>query len=447
MIIPLEAGALPLGVLGSLLGTSVPPAIGGVTPSRLVTDAREIQKGDLFCALKDKRDGHAYIPDAVARGAVATIAERRVEGQGKYLLVPSVRAALAKWAAAVTRGNRPVRIGITGSVGKTTTKDAVAALLSVRFQVHATYGNRNNDLGVPFTLLSAPKETEMLVTELGISNPGEMRVLSETLRPHLAVITCIGHAHVGAFGSREAIAEEKRRILQYAAEEATLLVPVREPLLAFLPPHGIRRCEVTPFQGEDFAAYGLADCSKDVARSFSLAYAAAIGKLVGLTEEELREGLTRATHTAPRRREEALGSLLLIDDGYNASPESMVSALLYLSEKGGKRVAVLGDMLELGERSEAFHRAVGRFAARHASLLFFFGAYAKEYARGARSAGACEVGHASKEQAEYAVLRGDCEEMAKEIAARLSGNETVLFKASRALRIEKIVTHLKESLR
>ena len=115
MIIPLEAGALPFGDLGSLLGTTVPPAIRSVIPSRLVTDAREIQKGDLFCALKDKRDGHAYITDAVARGAVATIAERRVEGQGKYLLVPSVRAALAKWAAAVTRGNRPVRIGITGS--------------------------------------------------------------------------------------------------------------------------------------------------------------------------------------------------------------------------------------------------------------------------------------------------------------------------------------------
>lgn len=447
MIIPLKAGICSLGTLGKQLGVSVPSAIATVTPTRLVTDAREVENGDLFCALKGKKDGHAYIHDAVARGAVAVLAERRVEKQGAYLLVPSVRAALADWAASSVVGNRPIRIGITGSVGKTTAKEAVAAFLSVRYRVHATYENRNNDLGVPFTLLSAPREAEALVAELGINHTGEMSLLSEVLRPHLSIITCIGHAHIGAFGSREAIAEEKRKILLYATEEGTVLVPNAEPLLAFLPPRGIRRCEVSPFQAADYARYGLLYAENDTARSFALAYAAKIGVLLEFTEEELRKGLARASRAATRRKEEAHGDLVLIDDGYNASPESMLAALLYLSSKGGgRRVAVLGDMLELGERSERFHRAVGRFAAKHASLLFFFGAYAKEYEAGAKSAGACAEGSDANAETKYVLLRGDHREMAKEIAERLLGNEILLFKASRALQVEKIIAHLKEVL-
>lgn len=434
MIIPLERGAISLGALGRILGVEVPPHDENIVPKRLVTNSKEVSAGDLFCALIGERDGHAFTEEAVKNGAVAILAERTTPAKACHIITPSVRRALADWAIAVTQDEKPLRIGITGSVGKTTVKDAVAAMLGVRFSVHATYGNYNNDLGLPFTLLSSPKECDAIVCEVGISHPGEMAGLSEILRPHISVITCIGHAHIGAFGSRERIAAEKREILRHAEGEGALFVPITEPLLFLLPPNGIQRRAVTPFDAHSCKKYGLSFEETDIPRNLAYAFGKAVGEACHLTEEEIRTGLYRIASLEARCKVYAHHGIHIIDDSYNASPESMLSALLFLSaRKTGKRIAVLGDMLELGEKSDAFHRAVGRFSALHADVLFFFGEHAETYAEGA-SAGGAKQPH---------ILPKDKTTAANEIASYLSKGDSILFKASRALRAEELIARLK----
>ena len=437
MIIPLERGALPLGALGRILGVEVPPPDENIVPQRLVTNSKEVSAGDLFCALIGERDGHAFTEEAVKNGAVAILAERTTPAKACHIITPSVRRALADWAIAVTQDEKLLRIGITGSVGKTTVKDAVSAMLATHFFVHATYGNYNNDLGRPFTLLSAPKQCDVIVCEVGINHPGEMTELSAILRPHISVITCIGHAHIGAFGSRERIAAEKREILRHAEGEGTLFVPITEPLLFLLPPNGIQRRAVTPFDAHTCKKYGLSFEETDIPRNLAYAFGKAVGEACRLSEEEIRLGLHRIASLETRRKVYSYHGIRIIDDGYNASPESMLSALLFLaSEKRGKRIAVLGDMLELGEKSDSFHHAVGRFAASHADTLFFFGDYAETYAEGA-SAGGAKQNH---------ILSNDKTTAANEIAACLSEGDSILFKASRALRSEELIACLKHLL-
>ena len=446
MIISLGLGAANYSTIARLCGGTVRGALKDKFPQRLVTDSREIQVGDLFCALKGQSDGHFYAREAANRGADVILAERKTDAPIPHILVPDVREALGRWAQKVAGRKDLLRIGITGSVGKTTTKDALFSMLSPHYAVHATYGNYNNDLGLPFTLLSTPKETEIVICELGTSAKGEIERLSNILRPHISIITCIGHAHIGAFGSREAIAEEKMQILKYAEENGLVFVCANEPLLSFLPPRGIRRVPVFPFEDANYRAAGLSPDTQNVALSFALGYAQAIGEALALSHEAITEGLSRILSLKTHRTEEDYHGIMLLDDGYNASPESMLGALSYLSSRAkGRRVAVLGDMLELGEKSAKYHRAVGRFALAHADLVFFYGAYAKEYASGMTSHSAAPE-PSSRGNASYAVLDGTRTEIAKTIANHLKAGDTVLFKASRALKTELLVQEVKKQI-
>lgn len=447
MIVALGLGAVTYAEIAQLCGATVPKDLHGMRPHRLVTDSREIEKGDLFCALQGIDDGHKYVREAARRGANAVLAERDTHVPIPHILVPSVRKALGDWAIGVSDKKGLIRIGITGSVGKTTVKDAVSLMLSKRFSVHATYGNFNNDLGLPFTLLSAPKESEIAVCELGVSHKGEMKELSRILRPHISLITCIGHAHIGAFGTRDSIAEEKLDILAHAEEDGVLFVPFCEPLLSRLLPHGIRRVSVAPFEEKDYAKHGLRPPVDDVARNFALGYANAIAKEFSLSHDMIASGLKTILALETHRHEAYIKEMLFIDDGYNASPESVIGALRYLGTKGAtRRVAVLGDMLELGEKAADYHRAVGRFAAKHAERLFFFGAYAEEYAKGAYAAGGHPDASPCHGGCVFSVLEGEKEENAKKIAVSLLAGDAVLFKASRALQVEKMIELIKKQI-
>ena len=447
MIIPLGLGAIRFGELGAVCKANIPLALTHREINALVTSSKEVKAGDLFCALQGKDDGHRYITEAAERGAVAVLAERRTDAPIPHILVPSVREALGAWASAVTKKQGLLRIGITGSVGKTTVKDAISATLSPFLPIHATYQNHNNDLGLPFTMLSAPKETKACICEIGVNHKGEMAPLSKILCPHISIITCIGHAHIGAFGTRESIAREKIDILSHATDGGLLLVPATEPLLTFIPPRTIRRQAIVPFSDADFQKFGIPPVENDIPRSFAFAYAAAVGTAMGLSEKQLAVGLSHIPHITGRRTEETVGSVCFIDDGYNASPESMMAALIYLSGKNsGRRIGVLGDMRELGEESAKYHHAMGRFAVRHCDILFFFGEFAKAYAAGASAAGATEYTAEKSDTVQFFVLSGQKDEISAAISSYLRPNDTVLFKASRAIRIEEIISLIKNNI-
>lgn len=447
MIVSLGLGAISLDKLGALLRIRIPQEIRHATPKRLVTDSREVCQGDLFVALKGKKDGHAYAEEAAKRGALSLLVEKRTPACAPHLIVPDVRSALGAWAKGVTEGEPLLRIGITGSVGKTTVKDAVTAMLGTRFAVHASFGNYNNDLGLPFTLLSTPKNTEVLVCEIGVSHPGEMRALSQILAPHISLITCIGHAHIGAFGTRECIAKEKAQLLSYAEEDGHLLFPKNEPLLGFVPPHGIHRHPILPFSEEELQQYALSVSAADIPRRSALAYATAVARLCGLNEDEIKEGLCRILALEMHRKEEVVGDILFIDDTYNASPEAMLGALTYLaSKKACRHVAVLGDMLELGEDSYRYHRAAGRYASECADILFFFGKHKEAYAEGAEASGAKNAKSGAQGLPAYFVLDGEKEEIATEIVRHLSARDAILFKAAHAVAADQIVALCKKKI-
>lgn len=425
MVFDLGIGKMSLAALSKLLSDE--KSENEATPLRIVTHSAEIENGDLFCALRGEKDGHLFAKEAAERGALAILAEEETEAKLPHILVKNVIESLGVWANHVCRTAKIHRIAITGSVGKTSTKNAVATVLGVRFRVHAARENYNNLLGVPLTVLETPPQTEILVAELGTNQRGEIAKLSAILEPHTAIITRIGQAHIGAFGSRGAIADEKLSVMEHLSPQGKLFLPPNEPLLDASLAHG-GRTEVPPLPS-------LQGKKLDIAAATSLGYAYAVGKSFGLTEEELSEGLQRAASTDLRRKKIWAGNVCLIDDTYNASPESMQVALEYLSEFAPKRkIAVLGDMLELGNECKRLHEEAGKTAACSADVCFFFGENAEHYMNGAH-AGEC-----------HRLPVGAPMDTARALLPFLQKGDTVLFKASHGVHAERVCNALRKLL-
>ncbi len=422
MVFELGIGKMPLARLASLLGAE--GRFSAEEPRRVVTDSREVREGDLFCALCGKEDGHRYIAEAQGRGALAVLAERRTDATLPHLLTESTEGALAKWASAAREAHTACRyIGVTGSVGKTTTKNAIAETLGVRFSVFSSKGNYNNALGVPLSLLSVPRGAEVAVLELGSNGRGEISSLSKLLSPSDGVVTAIGHAHIGAFGSLRETAKEKLGILKGMKAGGRLFLKKSDPYLANVSAKGITVSYV-----KEYGKNG------DIAMRSALGFAAALGQAYGLSAEELKEGLFRAANTDIRRRISRHGSITVIDDSYNASPESMLAAFEFLKLHAWERaILILGDMLELGEASEGLHKSVGESAA-FADEVFLFGEHARDYLEGLRAQSFECAGH---------LLEGtDAEEYAEEVFHRLKKKDTVLIKASHGMRGERLAAAL-----
>lgn len=438
MVINLGIGALPLSEVARFTGAKISPTTNtSVLPKRLVTNSAQVLSGDVFCALRGKEDGHRYIEEAVARGAAAIICEISPDPTFPTLTVDDTRLALGRWAGESLALCRPTVIAITGSVGKTTTKNTLAAMLSAIEPTHATTGNQNNALGVPLTVLSAPRETRFLIVECGTDHPGEIEYLSSILAPDIAIITCIGHAHIGAFGSRDAIAREKLSIASHMTS-GTLFVPFGERLTARIDSPDVTVITVNLPNEEEKNAMSLAGA--DLPALWALSYAKAVALHLGLPFHATSPALTLAAHS--RKKAVWEKGILWIDDCYNASPESVYAAILSLLSHDGKRILILGDMLELGQSTVAMHRAMGKLAALHANVCFFFGQYAPHYAEGAKAAGgSCNP----KARRHFRILRGSPIEMANAVLPYLSQESAVLIKASRALRAEDILRQIKET--
>ncbi|MEG2707999.1 MAG: UDP-N-acetylmuramoyl-tripeptide--D-alanyl-D-alanine ligase, partial [Vagococcus sp.] len=344
-------------------------------------DTRKVSEGTLFVPLKGNRDGHDFISNAFEEGATLTLSDRDLEGDFPYILVEDTQKALQDLAKYYLIQVNPKVAAITGSNGKTTTKDMTAAVLGSFYQTYKTQGNYNNEIGLPYTILNMPKETEALVLEMGMDRKGDIELLSSIGRPNVAAITMIGESHIEYLGSRQGIAEAKMEIVSGLKEKGTLIVPSEEelitPLLANVTQKVLR-----------FGLNDSADVSAKILEEgrekttfttplypdviFSIPVlgqynvgnaliAILIGTELGVPVEKIQKGLANFDLTKNRTEwlETAKG-MSLLSDVYNANPTAMTLVLDSFSkiETTGRKLVVLGDMLELGEGSRGMHESV-----------------------------------------------------------------------------------------
>ncbi len=441
----MKLSAIALWTHGRLLGSDV--EVTGVA-----IDTRKLKPGDLFVAIKGERaDGHDYLAEAAARGAVAALVTRKVDHPLPQLLVDSTELALGDLASAV-RAQRNVRVvGITGSNGKTTVKTLVASILSRHGRTHVSAGNFNNELGLPLSLLAMPRDTEYAVFEMGAGKPGDIAYLAAIARPDIGLITLIAPAHLERMGSIEGVAETKGALYQALPADGVAIINADDAFASFFTGlAGARR--VLRFgldQPADVGAdiieqrvdgsrfvlstpQGDAEVALPLPGRHNIANALAATAVALALEVPLATivaGLEQVSGVAGRlRREVVAGGWTLIDDSYNANPSSMAAAIDTLLLAGGERWLVLGDMAELGPDARALHAGIGeRARERGVERLFAVGPL------GAATVEAFGAGgeHFDDKPALIAALQ-----------AQLHAGVTCLVKGSRSAGMEQVVAAL-----
>lgn len=417
------------------------------------TDSRDVSKGQLYVALVgDRFDGHDFVADAVSKGARGAVVSREPLADPEVRLYPVEDTLVALGAlAAYRRGHlRAPVVAITGSSGKTTTKDLTAAALSSTKRVHATRGNYNNRIGMPLTLLAAPEDAEAVVLEMGSNEPGEIRTLAQVARPDIGVVTTVGEAHLEKLGSLDGVLQEKLDLLRGLADGGRCVVgdePARlaEQARAFCP-----RLRIAGWSERADADLRPGDAEVDVFGSYEFRWrdqtvvmplpgkhavadamiALAIADLLGVSPKDAVRGLASAQTNPLRGEVRRVGTLTVIVDCYNANPQSVRAALDVLEGQGAaaRRVAVLGSMLELGGESARLHREVLKDAlCRDVDLVVATGAFSEA----ARDLGARD--------ASRLITASDWEEAYPLLRERLAGDEVVLLKASRGVALEGIL--------
>jgi len=429
----------------------------------ICTDSRSFQPGQVFWALRGERfDGHDFVDEALSKGGMAAVIDQSWHQEhGKpvrvYLPVGDTRKALLVLAKNYAARFRIPKIAVTGSNGKTTTKEMIAAILRPSGPTLVTQGNLNNDIGVPLTLFELKSTHRYAVVEIGTNHPGEIRPLSEAVHPGLAVITNIGDSHLEHFGSREKVMEEKLSILAGLGERGVLALNVDDPLLANfrgtskirLLTFGVHRGQIRA-QDLEFSDDGCAGFK--VGRThFRLAVpgkhmvynalaAIAVGTHLRIPKSQMAEALSRFTGAKNRMQIKKMGPITLLDDCYNANPSSMRAALETLGsfQNASRRIAVLGDMLELGETGPKMHTEIGKsLAEMGVDKVFTFGSLSRFINQGARSKGM------SPQSAQHF---SDFDLMAGELIHQLGAGDVILVKGSRGMKLERVGEALKGSL-
>lgn len=419
--------------------------------SRAMIDSRAIEPGDLFVAYRgEKTDGHRYIQSALEKGAVCALAEYVPDGvRGPVLVVRDVQEALEKICAAYRETLHIPVIGITGSVGKTTAKEMIASVLSQRFQTLKTDGNHNNQIGVPMTVSRIEKNHEAAVVEMGISGFGEMTELASVARPTIAVFTVIGRAHLEFLHDLEGVFRAKTEMLAFLPEDGVVICNGDDELLKKLScPQRVLHfgtgdnCEVRADQIK-LLSEGRTKCriqyedreiQADVpAFGRQMVYAAlegaAVGFALGLTNEEIEAGIASYATVGRRNAVTDTGFVTLVDDCYNANPESMRCAIDSMASFTGRKVCLLADMLEMGPDSPELHLDLGRYAAEKGiDLVAACGPLGQNIAKGAGVHGRW---FASREA------------MIEALPALLRQGDRVLVKASLGMHMEHVADAVK----
>lgn len=420
--------------------------------TNIVIDSRKIEPGGLFIATKGERvDGHSFIGQVMEKGALAVVSEQELpDADSPYILVKDSFTAL-KQIAAFYREQLSVHVvGITGSVGKTSTKEMIAGVLSAKYHVMKTEGNFNNEIGLPLTILRIREEDEVAVLEMGISDFGEMSRLTQMAKPDISVITNIGQCHLENLKTRDGILKAKTEIFEGMNEhgKAVLnggddklrtvkLVKGHRPYYFNDPScyadhivsHGIfgTSCEIH-MDGELIRAEIKVPGQHQVTNTLA---AVRVAKLLGLDMEQMTRGIASVVPIAGRNRIIQEGNFTLIDDCYNANPVSMKAALDLLSLADTRKVAILGDMFELGENSDMLHSGVGCYAKGKTDLLICIGENAKHIYDGAKEAGVAHIYHFT-----------DKESFLREKENLLQTGDTILLKASHGMAFETLISQL-----
>ncbi|MBR3692194.1 MAG: UDP-N-acetylmuramoyl-tripeptide--D-alanyl-D-alanine ligase [Clostridia bacterium] len=387
-----------------------PPQVADTPVTGICTDTRRVERGELFIPFRGERvDGHDYIETALYSGCAACLSEHPIPNQ-PVVVVKDTRRALRQLAAGYRREFSPLVCAVTGSVGKTTLKEMIASVFGTTFQTLKTAGNFNNEIGLPLTVLRLERDTQALVLEMGMSNAGEISRLTEIACPDIAVINNIGVAHIENLGSREAIRDAKLEVIEGMPETGSVILNGDEPLLLEKIPEISRRVMTFAMDNSGADVFCLSSETLENGsratvqhpggeteifvpaagrHNVSNALAAfAAGLCAGISPEKIAKGIAAFTNTGMRQNIYTREGITVIEDCYNANPQSMRAALSVLRDiRGERRIAVLGTMRELGAIAPCEHCEIGSMAAEIADELIFCGKNAEDYARGARAAG------------------------------------------------------------
>lgn len=450
------------------------------TVTSVVLDSRQVTEGGVFVATVGERvDGHKFIPDVFAKGVCLVITEKtpaQVEAEhgvkaslwGNYILVENSFQAL-KDIAEYYRSTLSIPIvGITGSVGKTSTKEFIAGVLSEKYHVLKTEGNYNNEVGVPLTLLRICEEHRAAVVEMGISDFGEMHRLSKMVRPNVCVITNIGQCHLENLGTRDGILQAKSEIFDFMAEDGVVCLNGDDDKLATISevkgkkPHffGLEEDAAKAVYATDIVSKGLWGSEAVLHLKARLtgneqeerklmvnvplpgrhmvinaAAAACVGRVLGLSEEEIARGISKVAAVSGRNNLIRMSHYTLIDDCYNANPVSMKAAIDLLQMADTEKTAILGDMFELGTNSDALHAEVGAYAAMAGiERIYCVGANASHMYK------AAVANVATNQVVEYFADRQQLEECLKvRCREMIPAGNTILLKASHGMHFEELL--------
>ena len=413
-------------------------------------DTRVLQKGQLFVVLEAARDGHDFIPAAIEKGAAAVLCKRKV-GDYPAIYVDDPRIALGQIAQQEARRIGMKIVGITGSVGKSTTKEMVAQVLSSTFTTAKTPANHNNDIGMPMAILAMPDTTQVAVLEMGMNHFREIAYLSSIAQPDIAVIVNIGTTHMEFLGSQLGIRKAKMEIVEGMDSRGLLLLNGDDVLLRHLDTQPEQR--ITYFGRTDGCSVQAHDTCQDgdVLRfrvqagklSFPVALnlegehfvadamaAISVGLKMAVPVERIVRSLEAFRPMSGRQEIFKKNGYTIIKDCYNAGPESMAAALSVLGNRTGRRIAVLGDMLELGDAAWAEHYKIGRIAAEKADMVFAYGPHAKRVISGTMTGGMPEtMGRAFENR----------EELIQALKFAAKPGDVMLFKASHGMHLETIL--------
>lgn len=441
---------------GTLHGSADPA---GREAAHVVIDSRKAGPGDVFVAINGERvDGHTFIPSVMEKGALCAVSEQDLgERDFPWIRVESTAQALLD-IAKLYRDSFDIKVvGISGSVGKTSTKEMIASVLAQKYSVHKTQGNLNSDSGLPLTVFELQEENEVSVLEMGINHFGEMRKLSTVAQPDVCVITNIGVAHLEFLKTQQGILQEKTQMFQDMKPGGSIILNGDDPLLSAVGPvRGVKplfygtnpRCDIYADEIRSLGLQGSAcvihtpdgsfACTVPTPGAHMISNAlagAAVGYVLGLTGQEIRDGIEHLPFLPGRNNIIKTGRNIILDDCYNANPVSTNAALDVLALSEGRKVAVLGDMGELGENELDLHYQVGAYAAgKGIDLVCGIGPMSESLIRGVNDAGTSTKGLWFATKEDFLAAMDDL----------IKNGDNVLVKASKYMKLPVVIEALKE---